>query len=358
MFAQDPTYYCDIRNESFVASNVFEFDVYLTRTGSTPLELACFNAGIKLNSSFVNGGSVSTEIVDGSDLVPAQVPTNIAYDAPTNCIEIAPQKPPRDYATGITSGTIISDAEGTKVCRVRLTNSSDFGADPANYTWSMALTPYRTVVSAFLAGGTPLINAAITDDASQSVSGNITMFLEGFYDGGTNRKAQDELGDHFVGPVSDLITVSLASDTPPYNVVFTSSAANLYTNGKVSFSVPGYLSGSYYIVVNHRNSIQTWSALPVDFGSGTVSYDFTDYSDKAYANNMIEVSPGQWAIYGGDVNQDGLIDSSDAAPVDNEAAIAGSGYILEDVNGDGLVDSSDASIIDNSAAFAVGVVTP
>jgi hypothetical protein len=58
------------------------------------------------------------------------------------------------------------------------------------------------------------------------------------------------------------------------------------------------------------------------------------------------------------VNQDDIIDLGDSSPVDNESALASSGYISEDVNGDGLVDLSDAAIIDNNAAMAIGSVTP
>jgi hypothetical protein len=44
--------------------------------------------------------------------------------------------------------------------------------------------------------------------------------------------------------------------------------------------------------------------------------------------------------------------------VDNEAAMASSGYLTEDVNGDGTVDLSDASIIDNNASMAIGAILP
>jgi hypothetical protein len=86
--AQTPTYYCDIRNESFVASNIFEFDLYLTRTGSVPLELAGINTGVILNTGFVNVGSITPSLVAGSELNNSQVPTNIAYDAANRCVKI------------------------------------------------------------------------------------------------------------------------------------------------------------------------------------------------------------------------------------------------------------------------------
>lgn len=355
LFSQTPTYYCDIRNESFIAQNVFEFDVYLTRTGTTPLQLACFEAGINLNSSFVNGGSITPVILTGSELLPSQVPTSIAFDASSNCLKLAPQKPPRDYATGVVTATEIDGVTGTKVCRIQLNNSNDFGADPANYTWNMSPDPYRTVVSAFLPGAPP-VNSAITSAQSQSVSNNLVLYLEGLCASGANNKAQDDMGDHFGGPVADQITIKLVNASS-HAIDYFSTPANLYTNGKCSFSAPASISGSYYIVVNHRNSIETWSADPVTFGGGLVSYDFSDNAAKAYASNMIE-KDGVWAFYAGDVNQDGLVDSGDMNEVDNGSTAILMGYYPSDVNGDGLVDSGDMNTVDNNSTAIVMVQAP
>ena len=75
LFGQTPTYQCDIRNESFVSANEFQFDIYLSRTGTTPFELACFQTGLLINSAFLNGGTISAEIVPStSGLKASQAP--------------------------------------------------------------------------------------------------------------------------------------------------------------------------------------------------------------------------------------------------------------------------------------------
>jgi len=359
-FSDVPTYSLDVRNEAFVSSKVFEFDLYLTSTGATQLELACINSGILLNAGFVNNGTITPTLVAGSELNISQVPSSIAYDAATNCIKIAPVAPPRNYTTGISSGTIISSTTGTKYCRVRLTNSLDFGVDPANYAWNMNLTPYRTVVSAFVPGATPLVNTVVTSASSQSISNNLTLYIEGLYQTGTgNRKAQDELGNHFPGPVADVVTVKLAQATTPYSDVFTANNVLLYTNGKCSFQVPGSLSGSYYIVVKHRNSIETWSATPVAFSSSNLSYDFSTSATQAFGNNM-KLMGSVYAIWGGDATQDGIVDGSDMSVVYNASQPPVlSGYNFQDVNGDGIVDGSDMSLIyNNSQPPVVTTVKP
>lgn len=66
----------------------------------------------------------------------------------------------------------------------------------------------------------------------------------------------------------------------------------------------------------------------------------------------------RYAIYSGDVNQDGIIDGSDASIVDNAAFNYLTGYVVSDTNGDGIVDGSDSSIIDNNAYNFVSVIKP
>lgn len=187
-----------------------------------------------------------------------------------------------------------------------------------------------------------------------------SVLPEGLYaGGGMLNQAFDDMGPHFGPNVADVITVELHSsvDGDYSNIIYSATDVPLSTSGTASISVPAAYAGSYYITIRHRNSIQTVSATPVSFAGSTITQSFGAPEDVFGANLLLMADMG-YAIFGGDVNQDDLIDSSDAAPVDNEAAMASSGYMPEDVNGDGLIDSSDASIIDNSAALAIGAITP
>ena len=351
VYSQAPAYSCEIRNGSFAAANMFEFDIYLTQVGLTQFELAAFNTGVLLNTGFVNGGTIVPSLIGGSEFLASQVPTQVAYDAAYRCLKLAPQKPPRDYATGITSGSIISNTTGTRVCRIRLTNSVNFGADPLNYAWSMNLQPYHTVVAAFVPNSPdPKVGTIITNSSSQSVSNNLTVFLEGLYNTGTgNRKAKDAVGDHFAGPVADLVTVKLASATSPHNIVYSAENVELYTNGKSSFSVPGSLTDSYYIVVKHRNSIETWSGTPVALAGGG-SYNFTTAASQAYGSNLKSLGDGFYAIWGGDATQDGIVDGTDMLEIGNASRPPVLvGYTYQDINGDGIVDGSDMLLTGNNS---------
>ena len=358
--AQTPQYFCDIRNETYVSPQVFEFDLYLTSTGSSALELACFQSGIKLNSSFVNGGTVTPSIVAGnSDLISEQVPISIGFVAGSdNCVRIAPRTPPRTLTppTSSTFGTTISSGLGMKVCRVRLTNSVDFGMDPATYAWNYSVSPYNTIISAYIPGS-PAVNTVITNANSKTVSNTITLFLEGLYTGPMMRKSQDELGDHFQANVADQITVKLAMATAPYTIVREFSNVNLLQNGKCAVSIPSSIAGNYYIVVSHRNSIETWSAAPIAFSSVPLEYNFTDASSKAYGDNQATIG-GVFAVFGGDVDVDGSVGINDLGITENSASVFGAGYLVEDVDGDGSVGISDLGLIENNSANFVSVLAP
>jgi len=67
---------------------------------------------------------------------------------------------------------------------------------------------------------------------------------------------------------------------------------------------------------------------------------------------------GYYAIYAGDVNQDGFVDSGDSTPIDNDQFMFVSGYMVTDVNGDGFVDTGDVTYVDNNQFIFVGAVLP
>lgn len=67
---------------------------------------------------------------------------------------------------------------------------------------------------------------------------------------------------------------------------------------------------------------------------------------------------GIYAIYGGDVDQNGSIDGGDITPFDNDQLNYVTGYIVTDINGDGTIDSGDGTIIDNNQFNYVAAALP
>jgi hypothetical protein len=134
--------------------------------------------------------------------------------------------------------------------------------------------------------------------------------------------------------------------------------AVLYTDGTASIPFT-QSAGSYYIVIKHRNTLQTWSAGPVDCSESTALYNFTTAPDKAYGNNQVQVEPGVWAFFTGDLNLDEYIDAFDYSQFndDNLAGIHGI-YIATDMNGDGFVDAFDYSMFNDNNLNGVMSIHP
>jgi hypothetical protein len=72
----------------------------------------------------------------------------------------------------------------------------------------------------------------------------------------------------------------------------------------------------------------------------------------------VDASPVRFAIYSGDVNQDGTVDATDVSAIDNAANNFLSGYVATDLTGDNFVDGTDFAIADNNAANFVSAIRP
>ncbi|MBV6479047.1 MAG: hypothetical protein HGGPFJEG_01808 [Ignavibacteria bacterium] len=155
----------------------------------------------------------------------------------------------------------------------------------------------------------------------------------------------------------DSINIKLRKAVSPYEEV--ESSINYSDNeGKLEFILTEIKNAtSYYLQVNHRNSIETWSAGNFLFFLDKMDYDFTTDSLKAYGNNL-KLKGGKYCIYSGDVNQDGFIDANDNMLIDNLSAQFSLGYLPEDLNGDDFVDASDLLISENNSSNFIHAVIP
>ncbi len=183
---------------------------------------------------------------------------------------------------------------------------------------------------------------------SPFVNLNLTMLIQGFYNSNSNIMVQDTA------------RVYLRNSSSPYAIV-DSAKAHLSNTGAGVFSFAHAINGvNYYLQLKHRNSLVTWSKTVQTFAGNSLTYNFTTANTQAYGNNMINVdaSPTRYAVYNGDVNQDGTIDASDLSETDNDAFSSVSGYVNTDVTGDNFVDAEDVSIVDNNTFNSVSAVTP
>jgi hypothetical protein len=173
-------------------------------------------------------------------------------------------------------------------------------------------------------------------------------FIQGFYDPVTDLM------------IRDTVKVYLRQFTAPYQII---DSAKMYlgANGSATytFNNPAIINNTqYYIQVKHRNSIETWNKGST-FTNSVQGFSFRNFG-SAFGNNQILVdnNPLTYAIYSGDVDQEGTIDAADVSMIDNAALLFTSGYVKTDLTGDNFVDATDFAIADNNAANFVSVIRP
>ncbi len=175
---------------------------------------------------------------------------------------------------------------------------------------------------------------------------NITALIEGRYNGNSNRMD------------GDYVEVSLRSNAPPFNVLHQSTCfLDSIGNGEVlAYNIPNGMP--FYIQINHRNTIETWSSMGnISFSNGLSAYNFTQSIGSAYGANQKQVG-ARFCFFSGDVTQDGVIDGTDVGMIDNDAYNFAFGYLTTDLTGDEAVDATDYAIADNNASAFVSVVRP
>jgi hypothetical protein len=230
------------------------------------------------------------------------------------------------------------------------------GTITADYGENSSASTRFAFITVTVAGLNPVI-VSLSQEGVQERLLNLTLYIEGLFNGSGMNKTQNENGDQFPDDIADEIVVELHQGDAPYALASGPYIVGLHTEGAAQLSIPASFDAGYYIVIRHRNSVETWSNAPVSFSGSTVSYNFTDAASRAYGNNLKAIA-GSFVIYSGDVNQDGVVDSADMTPVDNDAAGYLSGYLVTDVNGDGIVDTADMTVLDNNSASYIGVITP
>ena len=186
-----------------------------------------------------------------------------------------------------------------------------------------------------------------------------SVFLEGLYNGnGTMFQARDASGPYWTDGSADHISIELHNSSTYSVIEFVATDVPLRTLGRATVSVPSGKNGSYYVTIKHRNSIETTTALPVNFSGSAISCSF-DAMTRAYGNNMTFLLEADGTthspplIFGGDINQDRQVEAEDMNQVGNAAADFELGYLQTDVYCDGQIEASDINICGNNAATFV-----
>lgn len=174
---------------------------------------------------------------------------------------------------------------------------------------------------------------------------HLKFFIEGLYNPELNISIEDS------------VSVYLRNTVFPYTLV-DSSVRRIDSLGEGDFNFSHSQNNvNYYIVIKHRNGLETWSASGKKFISSIMNYDFTDSLSKAFGNNLI-LKGSKYCLFSGDVNSDTFIDLTDMNLIFNSANEFKQGYSVEDINGDNIVDLTDLAPVYNNSIRFVRVVSP
>lgn len=182
-----PTYLCELRNDVQVSPTVYEFDIYIMRTGINAFDYAGTQHGITVNPTIKNSGTITAYFVTttngqsasntlsgncNSGLPFNAQPATIGFTAAQNCIKVSGKAGPG-------SGTFIvpNTSPGVLICRVRLVNTVAFGQASPNPTWNFTTTPYPSIVSAYYNNGTSFGNYPCTNNASHTTTNLVNPVL-------------------------------------------------------------------------------------------------------------------------------------------------------------------------------------
>jgi hypothetical protein len=228
-------------------------------------------------------------------------------------------------------------------------------------------------------------NRVANNDGSMNL--HLKLFLEGFYSGIGLMQSADGPDGSKVGLLNSLIIKEHnqevysadPADVDFVSVTFFKGDPDVELGHQVGYPQTGIVKvdgslnidnileipdGAYFLRINHRNTLETWSSEAVEMAKGqTTEFDFSVKEERAFGNNMIDVatslgeSTPVYAFFSGDISdassgitgtQDGIVESQDLADMDNAVYITKIGYIAEDITGDGIAESADEAIMDNN----------
>jgi len=122
----------------------------------------------------------------------------------------------------------------------------------------------------------------------------------------------------------------------------------LAKDGWATVDVSKIPPGNYYIVVRHINHLAAMTAKAIPLSSSSISVDFTQagavWKCSAYSSNPMEKWNGEYQLWPGDLNTDGIIDLHDYSVWLKDNGKKNSCALSTDLNGDNHIDGSDYTV--------------
>ena len=300
------------------------YAVVMGQSGSTdPVRLAKFTNGVNLNSKFTN-------IISSGDYANQYLSIKVVYESAGDSWELFvdtgvsdfPHTDPRNASTSLGS-------------------SSDNAYTSSSLIYMGSMWNHATGANDSMITDDIYIPSAVTSLL------NLNVIPEGYFNTGSS-----------VLNSNDTMIVYLRNSVAPYAIIDSSATVIDSLSFGGSFTFENASSGSYYIAVKGKNTIETWSKFPQSFTAGSVnSYDFTVSSNMAFGNNM-KLKNAKYCLYSGDTDQDGLIDLTDLLQIYNDASSFTAGYNATDLDGNRITDLTDLVLANNNSSVFVSRIIP
>ncbi len=346
-FSQNPTF--ELRATNFtplnLVTNSIEFDVTLKWTNPQRVPNFEYAGGqyfLNFNAGISNGGTLTYRYaLDTSDLPVNMRPRSpVAYTSSTPAqLRLAVNTFP-----GSGSGFQMPPNTAIRIIRMKLSTTAETLYQIENFgiQWRDSLPNPFTKIFAYV--GTTNTDISV-------LPWNRPFFMDFPTYPITNISLKvgiEGLCRYDKHKVRDTLSVFLRRTALPYQILDSESVAldSITLTANFTTSVP---EGNYYIVIKHRNSLETWSkAGGESLGGGNYFYDFTSSASQAYGNNLILVG-NVYCIYSGNINGDDIIDAEDLIYVDNDVFNYAPGTNITNLNGDQIVDIEDLAICEKNA---------
>jgi len=100
------------------------------------------------------------------------------------------------------------------------------------------------------------------------------------------------------------------------------------------------VADNLHAIVWHRNHLGIMSAIPLTYGGGLYSYDFTTAASQAYLSGQQNLGGGNYGMYAGDADGNGEVHQDDI-DIRWAGEAGGSGYFGGDMDMDSQVNNED-----------------
>jgi len=347
-------YYCILSGTCGTATSAISeaFNVYLS---SQPTNLTLQADITTINGAFSSSSSADHYLIVRSTL---------------NTITSTPQN-------GIVYNTFDAIGEGFVVSYQTGTSISDSGliSGMHYYYYVFAVNTNCTNGPTYVINNPLVGNITTNMPPSSNKTLNLTAMLQEFYNASTGIMNQtkginwitgdlyNNFGDTIVDTLRVLIRKTNVNDpVNPCTIDTVLFGQSINSTGLITpIAIPTSLAGYHYIVIKHRNSIETWSDS-VDFSTDTVRYDFYNHISQFALDGGMYINNNHAYIWGGDVNQNGNLESADATLIyvaaNSDDPTVNNGYVICDIDGNGNIDSQDYGLSYNNANLGANIINP